>query len=78
VSLQQGKSIPSHCVFCAVVAKKDEAFGQGSGELLGVMKALHKREKYDLTSFIGYYFIKILMFFTCDLGNLLTVCLRMG
>ena len=60
--LQAGDSLPSHCIFCAVEAKKDESFAQGTGELLGQMKALHKREKYDLTSFIGYYFIKILMF----------------
>ena len=78
MSLQAGHSLPSHCVFCAIEAKKDESFAQGTGELLGQMKALHKREKYDLTSFIGYYFIKILIFFTCDIGNPLTVYLRMG
>ncbi|CAG8459244.1 7929_t:CDS:2 [Funneliformis caledonium] len=45
LSLQAGHSLPSHCVFCAVEAKKDESFAQGTGELLGQMKALHKREK---------------------------------
>lgn len=51
MSLQAGHSLPSECVFCAVEAKKDESFTQGTGELLGEMKALHKREMYDLTSF---------------------------
>ncbi|CAG8605404.1 16365_t:CDS:2 [Funneliformis mosseae] len=45
LSLQAGHSLPSNCVFCAVEAKKDESFAQGTGELLGQMKALHKREK---------------------------------
>ncbi|CAI2178827.1 15574_t:CDS:2 [Funneliformis geosporum] len=43
--LQARHSIPSHCVFCVIEAKKDESFSQGTGELLGEMKALHKREK---------------------------------
>ncbi len=59
MSLQSGDSLPSHCVFCTIEAKKDESFAQGTGELLGQMKALHKRERYDLKSFfIGYCFIK--------------------
>ncbi|CAB4382982.1 unnamed protein product [Rhizophagus irregularis] len=44
LSLQAGHSLPSECVFCAVEAKKDESFTQGTGELLGEMKALYKRE----------------------------------
>ncbi|CAG8540006.1 15409_t:CDS:2 [Funneliformis caledonium] len=45
LSLQAGHSIPSHCMFCAIEAKKDKSFTQGTGELLGEMKALYKREK---------------------------------
>jgi hypothetical protein len=64
-------------MFYAVEAKKNELFALGSDELLGKMKALYKREIYDLTSFIEYYFIKILMFFIYDIRNLLMVCLQM-
>ena len=50
--LRMGYSLPSHCVFCAIEVKKDESIVQGTGELLGQMKALNKRERYDLKSFI--------------------------
>ncbi|RIB18420.1 hypothetical protein C2G38_2036931 [Gigaspora rosea] len=33
-SLQAGQSLPNNCVFCAIEAKKDESFAQGTGELL--------------------------------------------
>ncbi|CAG8793325.1 1065_t:CDS:2, partial [Dentiscutata erythropus] len=45
VALTAGHSSPNNCVFCAVEAKKDESFAQGTGELIGQMKALHIREK---------------------------------
>ncbi|RIA98627.1 hypothetical protein C1645_812500 [Glomus cerebriforme] len=50
LSLQAGHSLPSYCVFCAIEAKKDESFTQCTGELLGEMKALHKREKKPINS----------------------------
>ncbi|KAF0506080.1 hypothetical protein F8M41_019200 [Gigaspora margarita] len=45
VALIAGHSSPNNCVFCAVEAKKDESFAQGTGELIGQMKALYIREK---------------------------------
>ncbi|CAB4440516.1 unnamed protein product [Rhizophagus irregularis] len=43
--LQVRISEPSRCVICAVEAKKDESFAQDGNELIGQMKALHKRDK---------------------------------
>ncbi|RIA97642.1 hypothetical protein C1645_813884 [Glomus cerebriforme] len=45
VSLNIGISKPSHCMFCAVEAKKDESFSYSSGELLGQMKMLNYKER---------------------------------
>ena len=73
MALQAGHSLPNNGMFCAIEAKKDELFARGTGELLEQMKALHIRERYDLNSFIEYCFIKILIFFTYDIGNLLMV-----
>ncbi|KAF0506677.1 hypothetical protein F8M41_019103 [Gigaspora margarita] len=60
MALLTRQSTPSNRVFCGTVTKKDELFAQSANILIGQMKALHIREKYDLKVPMFFYSIYVI------------------